>query len=557
MTPRYYQQEAANSVFEYFENNSGNPVIVMPTGTGKSFVIALNIYMIFSYYPNQRVMMLTHDKRLIEQNAATLVKLWPAAPVGIFSAGLNQKQFSFPIIYAGIASVVKNPEIFGHRDIVFVDECDLISPKEETMYQKVLYVLKEINPNIKIVGLTATPYRQKQGMITEGGLFTDICYDLSEVNKFNRLVSEGYLSPLVAPSTLKSEFDISSVKIRMGDYDEKSLAKATDDSDIRFAALQEAAFHGQDRNCWMVFENSIDHAEEAAEMLNYLGISAAAVHSKKKDSDKLIEAFKAGEIKAIVNKDMLTVGFDHPPIDMGADLAHTISTRKHVQKMGRMVRTYDPNNPGRVNPNAFPYFKHNALWLDFAKNVDKLGPINAPTLPRKPGQRGTGEIPVRICDECGLYNRAAARYCGEKPRNHPEFNPSAGCGHEFIFEVKFSEIVSTKSPMKLNVEQEKPIVDLVNVKSVIYNLHSKSGKPDSIKVSYLCGLQTFSEWVCLEHDGFAGKKAREWWRERHSEEPPATTAEALERTSKLTIPKQIKVWLNKKPNAEIMGYIYG
>ena len=181
-TNRWYQDEAEFSIFDYFQRGgAGNPVVAMPTGTGKSVVIANFIRRIFGYWPNQRVMMLTHVKKLISQNAEKLLSVWPVAPMGIYSAGLNSRDMIMPIVFGGVQSVApaikksleandgKPPHLkhFGWRDLLIIDEAHLLSPSEDTQYQYIIAELRKINPYLKVIGFTATPYRLKQGMITE------------------------------------------------------------------------------------------------------------------------------------------------------------------------------------------------------------------------------------------------------------------------------------------------------------------------------------------------------------------------------------------------------
>jgi DNA repair protein RadD len=180
---RDYQEAAIESIFKYFEDgNTGNPLVALPTGTGKSIVITEFIRRAFTAYPKQRFMKLTHVKELIEQNYKTLRRIWPMAPAGIYSSGLRKRESHFPITFAGIASVVNCPELFGRIDLIFIDEAHLVSPKEGTMYQTFINKLKEVNPHLKVIGFTATHYRLGQGLLTEaGGLFTDVCFDLTSV----------------------------------------------------------------------------------------------------------------------------------------------------------------------------------------------------------------------------------------------------------------------------------------------------------------------------------------------------------------------------------------
>ena len=135
--------------------------------------------------------MLTHRKQLISQNAKRLLQLWPLAPLGINSAGLKQRDVYHPIIFAGIKSVHKTPEIFGKVDLVIIDEAHLISSNEDTVYRKFLSDLTLYNPMLKSIGLTATHYRNGLGCLTEGGLFTDICFNLATPDSFHWLISEG------------------------------------------------------------------------------------------------------------------------------------------------------------------------------------------------------------------------------------------------------------------------------------------------------------------------------------------------------------------------------
>lgn len=534
---RWYQDECETAIFNYFKKgNKGNPVCALPTGTGKSVIIANFIKHIFECWPNQRVMMLTHVKKLISQNAEKLMSVWPVAPMGIYSAGLNSREMTMPVVFGGVQSVA--PAIkrslennddkplhlkhFGWRDLLIIDEAHLLSPLEDTQYQYIISELKKINPKLKIIGFTATPYRLKQGMITDdGGIFTDVCYDITGFESFNRLIYEGYLAPLISRPT-KSRIDISNIRLSNGDFNSKQAESEAEK--IIYEGLAETCELGQDRKHWLIFAAGIDNSEHIASMLNSFGISAIASHSKltEQENDARMRAFEAGEFRALVGMNKYTTGYDFPAIDLIADFQPTMSPGKHVQKGGRGTRPSPETG------------KENCLFLDFAGNVLRLGPINDPVKPRKPG-KGGGEAPVRICDVCGIYNHASARVC-------------ASCGNEFTFETK---IFSNSFGGEV-LKSDAPIVEYFNVNKVIYALHEKKNQegvllsPPSIKVSYFCGLRMFSEWVCLEHSGFAREKAKKWWQQRHSEEVPVSTYEALQRVSELRKPSKIRVHVNKK-----------
>ena len=323
--PRYYQTEAKQAIFNYFVHSNGNPVVALPTGTGKSIIIADFIEEVYKHYPTQRIMMLTHVKELIEQNFDKLVDMWPTAPAGIYSAGLGRREAYSKITFAGIASVGRCAEKFGHQDLIIIDECHLVSPNSNTMYRKFIAALKKINPNLKVIGLSATAYRLGLGAITDGGLFTDICYDLTTLDAFNRLVAEGYISPLI-PKRTKTELDISEVHIRGGELIQSELQAAVDRTEITKAALEEVLVQGTNRKSWLIFATGIEHAAHIAIMLNESGIPTVAIHSKMEgDREQALKDFKSGKYRCAVNNNVLTTGFDHPAIDLIGMLRPTTS----------------------------------------------------------------------------------------------------------------------------------------------------------------------------------------------------------------------------------------
>ena len=526
LTPRQYQVEAAYSILNYFTEQQGNPICVMPTGTGKSIVIAMLLQIIYSRWPTQRVMMLTHVKELIAQNYEKLLHLWPGAPCGIYSAGLNRKEAHMPILFAGIGSVAKKAPLFGHIDLIIVDEADLVSPDQETMYRTFLSALCTVNPNLKVVGFTATPWRIGQGHLTDEGVFTDICFNISTLVAFNRLIAEGYLAPLI-PKHTRTMLDIDGVHSRGGEFIASELQAAVDKMEVTQAALLEAIECAQDRYSWLVFASGIEHANHITDMLNDLGIPAVAIHSKltTAERDAAIAGFKSGKYRAAVNNNVLTTGFDHPAIDCIVMLRPTSSTRLWVQMLGRGTRPF----PG----------KQNCLVLDFAGNTRRLGPINDPVLPRKKGDGPPGEVPVKICGVCGVYNHASVRTC-------------CACGAEFSFQVKIKEHASHEELLK----GEAPVTELYRVDHVTYAVHHKPLRPPILKVTYYCGLRHFIDYVCIEHAGFAGRKARAWWNQRTGSPFPSSTDEACDRASQeLKVATDIRVWVNK-PFPEILAYCF-
>ena len=300
----------------------------MPTATGKSIVIADFVTKAFQQYSQARVLILTHVKELIGQNHSKLQAMWSHAPSGIYSAGLNRKETSLPILFCGIQSVVNNLDAFGWRDLLLVDECDLIPPDGEGSYLTVIEHFKKINPRLKIIGFTATPYRQGLGLITAGKIFTDICIDMTTHEWFAWFIANGYLSRPI-PQKTRVQIDTTGVGTVKGEYNLTELQQASDKHEITLAACQEAIHYGSMRRSWLTFCSGIEHAEHAAEILNKLGIETAVVHSKisSKLRDERIKAWKAGELRNISNNGVLTVGIDNPRLDLIFCLRATQSPR--------------------------------------------------------------------------------------------------------------------------------------------------------------------------------------------------------------------------------------
>lgn len=553
---RDYQEWAIAEVWRYFENHEGNPIVVMPVGTGKSHVLAGMIWGMLKAYPRTRCMLLTHVKELIQQNYQKFLATWPNAPAGVYSAGLNKKEAFYPITFGGIGSVAKNADLFGHIDLIFIDECDLVSPKETTMYRKFINQLMEVNPKLKVIGLTATPWRTGSGSLIEAdnSLFTDIAVDMSGVDAFNWFVDNGFLCPLVSKPT-RLILDTDNLHIRAGDFVEKEMQDMYDKPEITRLALAEAMEVAEERYKWLIFATGVEHAKHIAHELQMLGISAEAVYSgmDSKARDKAINDYKFGTLRALVNNNILTTGFDAPATDLLVVLRATASSRLWVQMLGRGTRPFYTDGfdletqEGRLASIAASQ-KHNCMVLDYSRNIERLGPINDPLIPRKKGKKTGQPAPVKMCPMCSIYNHASARYCGGKSPDHAEFNKENGCGYEFAFEVKFKANASTKEIVK---QDELPIVQTFSVDHITYSMHFKVGAPPILKVTYYCGIKAFTDYICLQHpQGSPGRqRANRWWREREMEahsEPPQTVEDALERTEYVKVPTHLDVWINTK-----------
>jgi len=511
MELRDYQQEAVDALYAWFGAGKGNPLVVAPTGAGKSVILSEFIRSAVTEYPGTKVICVTHVKELIQQNAKALLRMWPSAPVGIYSAGLNAKQAGRQITFAGIQSVAKKAAQFGSVDLIVVDECHLIPRNPKTLYGKFFDAIREINPAVKIVGLSATPFRLDSGRLDAGddALFDGIAYDIPVA----MLVKRGYLSPLISKRP-DMVFDTSGLHKRGGDYIEGEMDARFNTDDVTRQAVAETIAFGKDRKSWLLFCISVDHAISVRDELTRNGISAATVTGDTPPADRarILEDFKAGRLRAITNVNVLTTGFDAPATDLLAFLRPTQSLGLYMQMAGRAMRT--------------AHGKENGLVLDFAGNVAKHGPVDAVMMPDdKPKGKGDGEAPTKTCRTCQEIVFAGAREC-------------ACCGYEFPPpEIKIEATASTDAIMNITAQD-----DWLEVMDFALERHDpRDSRPVSLRVEYLVAGRVIKEWVCLEHTGFPRQKAVQWWHRHAGTTPPATVDQAIERRAEVRAPDEVVV----------------
>lgn len=474
MTLRDYQQRTLDQLYAWFEaGNKGNPCLVLPTGSGKSHIIAALCKEALQNYPETRILMLTHVKELIEQNAEKMLQHWPNAPLGIFSASLRRKNLEEPITFAGIQSIrTRAPEI-GHIDLILIDECHLVSHKDEGGYRKLIADLMAINPRLRVIGLTASPYRLGHGLITDKpALFDAIIEPIS----IEQLVFQRYLAPLRSKTT-KAKLNVDGVHKRGGEFIESELQAAVDNKLTNEAVVREVITRAEDRKAWLFFCTGVDHAKHMCETLQAQGIEAACVtgETPKRQREEMLDAFKAGKIRAMTNANVLTTGFDYPDIDLIAMVRPTMSASLYVQMAGRGMRPKSHTD--------------HCIVLDFAGVVETHGPIIAVRPPKKKGD-GDGEAPVKVCDNCGELCHPTAKVCPH-------------CGNPFPLPEPKQWRLSDVDIMGLDG------LEMV-VTSWRWRKHtSRTSGKDMLAVTYYGDLSdpTVTEYLTVGYEGYAGQKA--------------------------------------------------
>lgn len=475
MQLREYQSRALDMLYAWFEKNStGHPVLNMPGGSGKSVVIASLAKDALQNWPETRILMLVHSKELILQNADKLRKLWPGAPLGIYSASVGKRQLEEPITYAGIGSVAKRAKQIGHIDLCIIDEVHAVSTTENGIYRKLISDLLEINPDMRIVGLSASPYRLGQGLITEGP--TAIFSEILEPVSIEELVFKTHLVPLRSKIT-KHKLDTDGLHKRQGEYIASEMEAKFNTDDHNQAVVQEIIEKASSRKHWLIFCSGVAHSEAVAKCLRASGIAAEALdatHSKSERERKLVD-FESGRMRAICSVGILTTGYDFPALDCIAFLRSTMSPGLYLQMAVRGMR-----------PHAG---KSDCLVLDFAGVVATHGPITAVQPPKKAGD-GNGEAPVKVCDNCGELCAISVAVC-------------PACLHPFPEPERKKLELRNDDIMGLEGKD-------LEVTSWNWRRHiSKASGKEMLSCTYYGSLsdKPITEYLPVLHDGYAGERA--------------------------------------------------
>ena len=385
--------------------------------------------------------------------------------------------------------VVYNFGVSGHPSYfandVLVHNCHRIPPSGDGKYRQFIQGCQAINPKLRVVGWTATPFRMGCGPIChKDHILHEVCYSAG----ITELIGDGFLSQLrTKVSPIKA--DLSGVKRNSGgDYVVKQLSAAACKGDLVAAAVARALelLAIKKRKSAIFFCIDVEHCRKVSAELARHGIDAPAITGKTKivERDRITANFKAKRLNAVCCVNVLTEGFDAPHIDAIILLRSTLSPGLFAQMVGRGLRI----DPG----------KDYCLVLDFAGCIDEHGPIDLL------GQHD--KVVLAVCPECEEAFSRAARKCPE-------------CGWA-IPKIKVEQLEREEAERRMHAANPSGrsilsnVPEVFAVDSIILSVHQKSGSPNSLKVRYRCGLRFFTEWICLEHMNYARAKASKWWTAR-------------------------------------------
>jgi DNA repair protein RadD len=501
-----YQKRAVDSTWAYCRNNAGNPCIVIPTGGGKTHVMAQMIADCLRW--KKRVIVAAHTIELMRQLRSNLETYGVAdESVGYYShsAGLFESQRE--VVLATIQSIYSKSELFGRRDVIFIDECHRVNPTDdETQYRRFFNGF----PGARIIGLTATPYRLGSGLICdEGSIFSAISCEVS--------IRELLFSDPPKLCKLRSKWvdgiDTSTLSINCGEFSKGDEQRAFDEVLETVCVDMQKRCDG--RKSIIVFCSGVQHCYDVSSFLwDRFRETARVVEGDTPDDlrREMYDGFRGGSIRWLVNYGVLTEGFDAKNIDAVVLQRATTSPGLYYQMAGRGLRLY----PG----------KSDCLVLDYGENIARHGPIDM----IEPGKRSkrlgaAGEAPVKACPQCKEAVPIQSKTCEI-------------CGYEWPVEVaiKIKGRASNKSIISdgenVDCHRDDPENKYKPFRGANAVLHARrSDGKEIVKVSYYA-LDPFDheDWFADEYKDFENEGTREWvsfwWRKWKIYEPMPETNKA-------------------------------
>jgi DNA repair protein RadD len=353
--PRPYQNKAVKAGVDFFRSPvKGNALIVIPTGGGKSIVIAETLKEL-----NEPAIITCHSKEILEQNYKKYISYGFKA--GIYSASVGIKDIQ-DVTFVTIGSVVEKPELFSHIKIVLIDEAHGVnSKKDDGMYNR---FLKALN-NPKTLGFTATPWRlntdgyggsqQKFLTRTRPRVFDRMIYYVQA----SELFEQGFLSPLKYYSIPGFDQDMIKSNSTGADHDEKSINAYYQKINFPASIVRVAESLKKYRKNCLIFTRGISEAYELANSVK--GIEVIHAKTKKKDRENILKRFFSGELWGIANVGIMTTGIDFPQLECILVARPTMSLTLYCQMLGRGTR---------IHPE-----KENCFIVDMGDNLRLFGTI--------------------------------------------------------------------------------------------------------------------------------------------------------------------------------------
>jgi DNA repair protein RadD len=568
---RPYQEEAVQAIMESMVKDRFL-LLQMATGAGKTIVFCELIKRILEQY-QMRICVLAHRRELVQQNADKLLKVWPDAPVGIACASLNgNANLDAPVVVGSIQTLANRLGSTAPFHLVIVDEAHRIpSVNKPSQYLSFLGTMQSYFPDLRVLGVTATPFRLGLGYIYGDKCKRDARPWFDRLHYrigIQELQDLGFLCGIRAKEARNIDSDLRGISKSGGDFNLGELSDLMSREIHVGSAVQAYREYGEGRQHVVVFCCTIDHAAKVKDAFASSGYVSGIVHSELSldDRDRTLGEYEAGRINVLVNVGVLQEGWDSPKTDCIILCRPTMSPALYVQQIGRALRIH----PG----------KEDMLILDLSGNITRHGSPDAPkiiipgTAESKDSSTSDG-AGVKKCPKC-------KEYCGSRMSECPS------CGYLFVIEQHESvqmRDVKWKRPevLSLDVSSIEPsyftskagnkmlklsiLTDIRNIQHNPIHRHCKKCKSSELMTFTLteniihhgkytcskCGL--FNFWVSkpipvsLYHfldiegnaSGYGRMKAKAWWRQFGDDPVPETISEALGRWDELELPDSIRV----------------
>lgn len=485
---RDYQKSAVDAALNFFKYRAPHHgYVTAPGGSGKSHMIAGVAERIFDMDVG-RVVVMARSEKLLSQNKNKFAPEYHPH-IGVYCAGLGVKQLDMPITIASAQSIAG--QSLDNVAAILVDECDEISPDEESQYQKFFTACG----NPRIIGFTATAFRTGSGKITWGEEIINI--------PLAALMEAGHLTP--PTNKVGTTLDLSGIDVKLGEYVQSQLDNVYSDPELLALSVKKIKQYSAERLSVLVFCQSIRHADILANAMELNGMPCVTVSG---DTDKeelgfILEDFEEGRIKYLLNCQLLIRGYDMPCVDMIALLMATKSKRKFEQILYRGTRLKDG--------------KDNFLVLDMGNNFAAHGPLGSPVNDSK----GKDAKPYmgKICPECEQYvSPLAARECND-------------CGFQFP-EPEQSTVTHSRNEDTTSRTVYTGDICEYDVDEVTYKARkSKSGNP-MIVVNYHCGFGkygTVADFLLPHHESdFVTNKVLKFFKERGKDMAPPLSGYSMD-----------------------------
>lgn len=455
---RYYQEEVQQALLKALLIDNINPLVESATGTGKSLMIANLIKYFCEKYKGFRVLATAPKQELILQNANTLASL-TNIDIGICCSGLNEWSPNKTIVFAMPNSIHRRLNELGVFNMLVMDEPHTTPIKEQSMQRKVMQYVEESRPTARLVGFDATPYKMKGGRLDDGNsaIFDKTVYSYTIAQG----IKDGYLSSLISRSSLHTA-DLTKAKTAGEDFILSTVQEPV--KHVISSACNEFIELGKDRKSWLIFCSSLDHCNLVLNHLTQRKISCAIVSSEtdKASRESYLNQFKAGKIRALINVDVLTTGFDAPSVDLIVLLRPTKSLRLYVQMLGRGTRLAEG--------------KTNCLVLDYVDNLVRFGAVDliTPELAKKIMSGKRKAVFGKKCPECYTVSAPSIAFCPK-------------CNFKFIFKQKIQKNADSKSKV---ITFEHGDVDFIEV-----------FKPSKQKKTITCSVVDYQFSTCKTYSG--------------------------------------------------------